>query len=96
MKKILALAAVAALTAGVSAYAANPFSDVSTSDWAYQAVSELSDQGIVEGMVHEHHHEEDAHEEHAREKEILPVMNWHRSLLDLWQMKISTMQNREL
>ena len=65
MKKILAIAAVAALTAGVSAYAANPFSDVSTSDWAYQAVSELSDQGIVEGMVHEHHHEEDAHEEHA-------------------------------
>ncbi|WP_288270096.1 hypothetical protein, partial [uncultured Dialister sp.] len=28
MKKILAIAAVAALTAGVSAYAANPFSDV--------------------------------------------------------------------
>ncbi len=49
MKKILALAAVAALSAGVSAYAANPFSDVSTSDWAYQAVSDLSDQGIVEG-----------------------------------------------
>ena len=47
MKKILAIAAVAALTAGVSAYAANPFSDVSTSDWAYQAVSQLSDQGIV-------------------------------------------------
>lgn len=49
MKKILAITAVAALTAGVSAYAANPFSDVSTSDWAYQAVSQLSDQGIVEG-----------------------------------------------
>ena len=49
MKKILALAAVAALTAGVSAYAANPFSDVSTDDWAYQAVSDLSDQGVVEG-----------------------------------------------
>ena len=49
MKKILAIAAAAALTAGVSAYAANPFSDVSTSDWAYQAVSDLSDQGIVEG-----------------------------------------------
>ena len=28
MKKILAIAAVAALSAGVSAYAANPFSDV--------------------------------------------------------------------
>ena len=49
MKKILALAAVAALTTGVSAYAANPFSDVSTDDWAYQAVSDLSDQGVVEG-----------------------------------------------
>ena len=49
MKKILAIAAVAALTAGVSSYAANPFSDVSPDDWAYQAVSDLSDQGVVEG-----------------------------------------------
>ena len=49
MKKILALAAVAALTAGVSAYAANPFSDVTPSDWAYQAVVGLSEQGVVEG-----------------------------------------------
>ena len=49
MKKILAIAAVAALTAGVSAFAANPFSDVSQDDWAYQAVSDLSDQGVVEG-----------------------------------------------
>ena len=49
MKKILALAAVAALTAGVSAYAANPFSDVTADDWAYQAVSDLSSQGVVEG-----------------------------------------------
>ncbi len=49
MKKILAMAAVAALAAGASAYAANPFSDVSTSDWAYQAVADLSAQGIVEG-----------------------------------------------
>ncbi len=49
MKKILALAAVAALTAGVSAYAANPFSDVTPDDWAYAAVSDLSVQGVVEG-----------------------------------------------
>lgn len=49
MKKILTLAAVAALTAGVSAYAANPFTDVSESDWAYLAVSDLSAQGVVEG-----------------------------------------------
>ena len=49
MKKILAMAAVAALAAGASAFAANPFSDVSTSDWAYQAISDLSDRGLVEG-----------------------------------------------
>ncbi len=49
MKKILAMAAVAALAAGASAYAANPFSDVSTSDWAYQAISDLSDRGMIEG-----------------------------------------------
>ena len=49
MKKILALGAMLALTAGVSVYAANPFSDVSEDDWAYQAVSDLSVQGVVEG-----------------------------------------------
>ena len=49
MKKVLAIAAVAALTAGVSAYAANPFSDVTPNDWAYQAVEDLSEQGVVEG-----------------------------------------------
>ena len=49
MKKILAIAAAAALTAGVSAFAANPFSDVTPDDWAYQAVSDLSTQGVVEG-----------------------------------------------
>ena len=49
MKKILAMAAAAALAAGASVYAANPFSDVSTSDWAYQAVADLSGQGVVEG-----------------------------------------------
>ena len=49
MKKILAMAAVAALAAGASVYAANPFSDVDQSDWAYQAISDLSDRGMVEG-----------------------------------------------
>lgn len=46
MKKILTLAAVAAFTAGVTAYA---FTDVSESDWAYSAVSDLSAQGVMEG-----------------------------------------------
>ena len=49
MKKMLAMAAAAALAAGASVSAANPFSDVNPSDWAYQAVADLSEQGIVEG-----------------------------------------------
>ena len=49
MKKVLAMAAAAALACGASAFAATPFSAVSTSDWAYQAISQLSDQGMVAG-----------------------------------------------
>jgi len=49
MKKLFAFTAALALTGGMSAFAVNPFSDVSTDDWAYQAVSDLSDQGVVEG-----------------------------------------------
>lgn len=49
MKKIFAMAAAAALTAGVTVLASNPFSDVSASHWSYQAVSDLSAQGIVDG-----------------------------------------------
>ena len=49
MKKMLAMAAAAALAAGASVSAANPFSDVNPSEWAYQAVEDLSAEGIVEG-----------------------------------------------
>ena len=34
---------------GTERHHPDPFSDVSTDDWAYQAVSDLSDQGVVEG-----------------------------------------------
>lgn len=36
-------------TAAFTVSAANPFADVDTSSWAYQAVSQLSDQGVVDG-----------------------------------------------
>lgn len=42
------LAALFAATA-FNVSAANPFADVDTSSWAYQAVSKLSDQGVVDG-----------------------------------------------
>lgn len=42
------LAALFAATA-FNVSAANPFADVDTSSWAYQAVSRLSDQGVVDG-----------------------------------------------
>lgn len=35
--------------AAVTVSAANPFTDVSSSDWAYQSVSRLSQEGVVEG-----------------------------------------------
>ena len=79
MKKILAIAAAAALTAGVSAFAANPFSDVSTDDWAYQAVSDLSDQGVVEGYP----------DGTFKGERNIPVMNWLRSLPASWLKKTS-------
>ncbi|MDY6084079.1 MAG: S-layer homology domain-containing protein [Dialister sp.] len=51
MKKVRLTAALAAIFAGVTmgAYAANPFSDVSADDWAFKAVSDLSEQNVVEG-----------------------------------------------
>lgn len=51
MRHCLLKTAMAALfaTAAFTVSAANPFADVDTSSWAYQAVSQLSDQGVVEG-----------------------------------------------
>ena len=49
MKKLTLLSAAFLIACGASALAANPFSDVSPDDWAYQAVSDLSSQGVVEG-----------------------------------------------
>ena len=49
MKKHLAVLAATAVLGGTSAFAANPFSDVTPQDWAYQAVSQLASQGIVNG-----------------------------------------------
>lgn len=51
MKHCLLKTAMAALfaTAAFTVSAANPFADVDTSSWAYQAVSRLSDQGVVDG-----------------------------------------------
>lgn len=47
LKTTLAAALLAATAFTVSA--ANPFADVDDSSWAYQAVSQLSDQGVVDG-----------------------------------------------
>ena len=33
----------------VSVYAANPFSDVDASSWAYQSVEQLANAGIING-----------------------------------------------
>ena len=49
MKKHLAVLAATAVLGVTSAFAANPFSDVTPQDWAYQAVAQLASQGVVNG-----------------------------------------------
>lgn len=51
MKHAFLKAAIAACfaCAAVTASAANPFTDVSADDWAYQAVVSLSDEGVIDG-----------------------------------------------
>lgn len=51
MKHCLLKTTLAALFAATAfnVSAANPFADVDTSSWTYQAVSQLSDQGVVDG-----------------------------------------------
>ena len=49
MKKHLAVLAATAVLGVTSAFAANPFSDVTPQDWAYQAVAQLASKGIING-----------------------------------------------
>lgn len=51
MKHAFLKAAIAAcfVCAAVTVSAANPFTDVSADDWAYQAVASLSDEGVIDG-----------------------------------------------
>ena len=49
MKKYLAVLAATAVLGVTSAFAANPFADVTPQDWAYQAVAQLAAQGVVNG-----------------------------------------------
>ena len=48
-KQITAMLAATAVLGATTAFANNPFSDVSTDSWAYQAVSQLAEAGIVNG-----------------------------------------------
>ena len=49
MKKSLVLAMAMALGVTASAYAANPFSDVPSDHWAYDAVAQLAKDGVIDG-----------------------------------------------
>ena len=48
-KRFAAVLAATAIAGVTTAFAANPFSDVTPSDWAYQAVSTLASQGVING-----------------------------------------------
>ena len=49
MKQFAALFAATALVGVTTAFAANPFSDVSSDSWAYQSVAQLANAGIING-----------------------------------------------
>lgn len=51
MKHAFLKAAIASCfaCAAVTVSAANPFTDVSSDDWAYQAIASLSDEGVIDG-----------------------------------------------
>ena len=48
-KKLATVLAATCVLGATTAFAANPFSDVQPSDWAYQAVAQLADEGIIIG-----------------------------------------------
>ena len=48
-KKLVASLVSCFVLGSVSAYAANPFSDVEPSSWAYQSVEQLASAGIING-----------------------------------------------
>ena len=49
MKKQLTMLVATAVLGITSGFAANPFSDVTPQDWAYQAVAQLAKEGIING-----------------------------------------------
>ena len=49
MKKQLTMLFAASVWGITSGFAANPFSDVTPQDWAYQAVAQLAKEGIING-----------------------------------------------
>ena len=49
MKKSLVFAMAMALGISTTAFAANPFSDLPTGHWAYDAVAKLAAAGVVDG-----------------------------------------------
>ena len=49
MKKFAAVFAATALVGVTTAFAANPFSDVTPDSWAYQSVAQLANAGVING-----------------------------------------------
>lgn len=69
---------MAVLALGISASAANPFSDVTPNDWAYQQSSICSNRASLSAI----------RTVPSAAKETSPVSKWHRSLHACWPMKI--------
>ena len=69
----------------VSVYAANPFSDVDASSWAYQSVEQLANAGIINGYLMEL----------SKAAILLRVTKWLKWWLKQWLTKIKLMRNNK-
>ena len=86
MNKKLVTSLVSCMVLGsVSVYAANPFSDVDASSWAYQSVEQLANAGIIMDTLMEL----------SKAAILLRVTKWLKWWLKQWLTKIKLMRNNK-
>ena len=85
-KKLVASLVSCMVLGSVSVYAANPFSDVDASSWAYQSVEQLANAGIINGYP----------DGTFKGSNLLRVTKWLKWWLKQWLTKIKLMRNNKL
>ena len=84
-KKLVASLVSCMVLGSVSVYAANPFSDVDASSWAYQSVEQLANALLMDTLM-----------ELSKAAILLRVTKWLKWWLKRWLTKIKLMRNNKL